>query len=174
MNRRWCVLYAVGLPVAACAPALDWRELRPAGSDVSLLFPCKASQDARQVPLGQRPVQMVLYACRAGGSTWALATAEMHDPARVGPALLELRRAAAGNLGAAKAARELALQVPGATPNPHSARLEIHGRLPDGRNVTEQLAVFARGTQIFQATVLGEQVPPQAADTFFDSLRAGS
>ena len=35
----------------------------------------------------------------------------------------------------------------------------------------EQVAVFARGTQVFQATVLGERMDAEAADTFFGSLR---
>ena len=52
--------------------------------------------------------------------------------------------------------------------------LRLQGRLPDGRAVQMQLAVFARGTQVFQATVLGDAVPDDAAETFFASLRLPS
>ena len=71
----------------ACAPALDWREVRPAGSGITLLFPCKPDSHARQVQLGPHSVRLELHACTAAGTTWALAFADMGDPARVGPAL---------------------------------------------------------------------------------------
>ncbi len=177
MNRRHSVLsvLALGLPLflAACSPALDWRELRPEGTEVVALFPCKANNHAREVSLAQHQVRMVLHACTAGGVTWALAMADLGDPTLVGPSLLELREAAARNLGVELTPSTRDFNVVGATPNPHSARLEIQGRLPDGLAVTEQVAVFAKGTRVFQATALGEELSTEAADTFFDALRAG-
>ena len=71
-------------------------------------------------------------------------------------------------------AKSLDRIIPGATPNDTSRRLRLQGRLPDGRAVQMQLAVFARGTQVFQATVLGDAVPDDAAETFFASLRLPS
>lgn len=160
----------IGL-LTACTPTLDWREVRPEGSGMTLLLPCKPESHARQVSLAQRQVRLVLVACAAGASTWALAFADMADPTAVGPALRELAASAAGNLGAA-GPRTLDLKVVGATPNALSQRIEVRGRLPDGRAVTAQLAVFARGTRVFQATVLGAMPDAQALETFFDSLRA--
>ena len=162
-------LLALGL-LMGCTPALDWRELRPAGSGISLLFPCKPDSHARRVSLGPDAVRLELHACTAGEITWALAFADLSDPARVGPALTELRAAAASNL-AASAAQPLALKVEGATPNPASQRVQLQGRMPDGRVVTEQVAVFAKGTRIFQAVALGPKLDPEAVDTFFGSLR---
>ena len=154
----------------ACTPELNWRELRPAGSGVTLLLPCKPDSHARQVKLGPDSVRLELHACTAAGTTWALAFADMGDPARVGPALLELRRAAAGNVGALES-QSLALEVEGATPNPASQRIQIQGRMPDGRAVTEQVAVFAKGTRVFQAIAMGEKLDAEAADNFFGSVR---
>jgi hypothetical protein len=88
----------------------------------------------------------------------------------VAAALDELRSAAAGNLGTA-ATQPLALRVPGATPNPASGRVLVSGKLPDGTAVQEQVAVFTLGTKVFQATVLGPQLPADAVETFFGSLR---
>ena len=163
----------VAMCLAAWSPALDWRELPADGTDVVALFPCKASSHAREVSLAQRQVRMVLYACTAGEVTWALALADLGDPTLVGPALLELREAAARNLGAEPTSHRLAFNVAGATPNAHSARLEIQGRLPDGLAVTEQVAVFAKGTRVFQATALGEKLSREDADSFFGALRTG-
>ncbi|MGL6113259.1 MAG: hypothetical protein ACRC2B_24470 [Rubrivivax sp.] len=144
--------------------------MHPDDSGLTLLFPCKPDRRARTVSLGSHQVRLALYACTADGSTWALAFADMGDPARVGPALSELRAAAEKNLGAAPQ-RQLALKVEGATPNPMSQRFEIVGRMPDGRAVTEQVALFAKGTRVFQATALGAKLDAEAADSFFGSLR---
>lgn len=159
-----------GASMAACAPALDWREVRPAGAGIALLFPCKPDRHARQVKLGPDAVRLELHACSAAGVTWALAFADLGDPARVGPALMELRSAAASNL-AASAPQVLGLKVEGATPNPASQRMQLQGLMPDGRAVIEQMAVFAKGTRVYQATALGEKLDTDAAESFFGSLR---
>ena len=155
----------------ACTPALDWREVRPPGSGMVALFPCKPSAMTRGVSLAGQTVSLSLHACSAGGQTWGLAHADVVDPARVGAALRELRASAARNLGAA-AGRPLPLAVVGATPHPASGREQIDGRAPDGKALAGQVAVFARGTLVFQATVLGATLPADAADTFFGALRA--
>ncbi len=166
---------ALALPAAlgagGCSPTFDWREARPAGSGFVALFPCKPKTLTRTVPLAGAPVALSMHACSAGGVTWALAHADVGDPARVGPALTELRGTAAANIGAG-AARELPLAVQGRTPNPASARLRLEGRLPDGRAVVEQIALFSRGTVVLQATALGAALPDEAAETFFAALRA--
>lgn len=158
--------------LAACAPALDWRDLRPEGSALRLQLPCKPSGQSRDLPLAGTRVNLALYACSAADQTWGLGVADVADPARVGPALAELAAAAAANLGAASA-ETLPLPVSGATPNAASGRKRLQGRLPDGKPVQMQVAVFTHGTQVFQATVLGERVSEDAAQTFFASLRFG-
>jgi len=161
---------AAALLLAACAPALDWRDVRPEGSELILLMPCKPTVQERRLPLAGSPVRLSLHACSAGGQTWGLAHADIDDPGRVGAALAALRASTAANV-AAGAVERLPLRVPGATPQPASERVRFDGRLPDGQAVQAQLAVFARGTRVFQATVLGEQLPAEAADTFFGSIR---
>ncbi len=160
----------IALSLGACAPSLDWRELRPEGSGAVAMFPCKPTPQSRTLRLAGGPVNMTLLACTAGGTTWALAHADLLDAARVGPALTELRAAAAANLGAS-AATGLPLQVVGATPNPASGRFELVGHLPDGKPVREQMAVFSRGTRVFQATALGGQTGAEALDSFFGGLK---
>ncbi len=162
-----------GVLLVACTPALDWRDIRPEASALQLQLPCRPTAQRRDVPMAGVRVNLALHACAAGGLTWGLGVADVGDPARVGVALAELSGAAQVNLGAAPGTA-MALRVPGATPNSASGRWRLQGRLPDGKPVQMQLAVFAQGTQVFQATVLGEQVSNEAADTFFGSLRLGS
>lgn len=168
--RTWlsaCLAVLVG----ACSPTLDWRELRPQGIGAAFVLPCRPDQQSRKVRLaGAMPV-LTLHVCSAGDVTWALAMADLVDPARVTPALTELGSAAVANLGATDVVT-LPLVVPGATPNPASVRLTLRGQLPDGRPVEEQVALFAIGTRVYQATCLGARLPPQAVETFFAGLRA--
>ena len=185
LSRLRCVrLLVVPLTLVAacalqgCAPTLDWREVRPPASQLLLLFPCKPSAQQRQVQLAGQPVQLTLHACSAGGQTWGLAMADVADPARVAPALAALSAAAAVNIGVAPPAAApsaapaaVPFAVRGATPNSGSQRILLQGKLPDGKPVTLHTAVFTHGTQVFQASVLGEPLVAETADTFFDALR---
>jgi hypothetical protein len=157
--------------IAACSPAQDWRELQPDGSGAALMFPCKPVSHARQVPLDGAPVMLTLHACTAGDEvTYALAVADVADPARVATALQALRDSAAGNV-AAGAPAPLPLDVRGATPNPAAGRAAYAGTRSDGQPVQMQVAVFSKGTRVYQATVIGRQIGTDAADTFFGALR---
>lgn len=171
--RAWLISVALPLGLAACAPALDWREVRPDDSPVLLMLPCKPSILARNVPLAGQTVKLTLHACSAGGQTWALAQADVADPARVTTALQALQATALANLGVANAtaANTLALNVPGATPNVAAARVAAQGQLSDGTRVQEQVAVFSFGTRVFQATVVGQRLSAEAVETFFGALR---
>jgi hypothetical protein len=171
VRRCACAIAAVAaVGFTGCAPALDWREVRPAGSAVVLLFPCRPDVQDRRVALAGPPLRLDLVACSAGGLTWALAYADVGDPGRVGPALAALRTAAAANIGTVAGPNQ-ALRLAGATPHAESGSLQLAGRRPDGAPVRMRLAVFARGTQVFQATVLGAPAPVEAVDGFFASIR---
>ncbi len=154
---------------AACAPALDWRDVRPAGSGVLMQFPCRPTSQQRQLALAGTPVTLVLHACAAGDQTWGLGVADMTDPARVSPALAELRASAAANLSAALGSSAPLLPT-GATPQAGSVRTRLQGKLPDGQAVQMEVAVFAHGTQVFQASVLGRQLRDEGVDTFVASI----
>lgn len=159
--------------LAACAPALDWREVRPAGGDIKLLLPCKPEHQTRSVKLGPDSVRLTLHACNAAGATWALAVGDMTEPGQVGPALDELLASNQRNLSGGDP-ETLPLKVEGATPHPQSRRVRFTGRMPDGRQVNVEVAVFARGMRVYQATLLGERVEAEAVQTFFGNLRPGS
>ncbi len=165
----WVLAGAAGLLVA-CTPSLDWRDVRPEGALVQLQMPCKPNGQSRDVNLGGARVNLALHACAAGQLTWGLAAADMADPARVGPALAELAASAAGNLAAQPAPMQ-PLVINGATPNASSGLQRLSGRLPDGQPAQMQVAIFTRGTWVYQASVLGEKIDEAAAQTYFASLR---
>jgi hypothetical protein len=151
------------LAVVACAPTLDWREVRPAGSQLLLMFPCKPTSQARQVLLAGQTVSMVVHACRAGEVTWALAQTDVGDPARVGPVMAELRVAAQTKMGAPTQAWQALPSAIGATPNVQSGQASFATVGPAG--------LFAHGTWVFQASVLGAVIPAEGLGNYFGSLR---
>lgn len=174
-RRRRCsaglVAAAVLASLAACSPALDWREVRAPGAAVVLLMPCKPGAQQRELRLAGAPVVLSLQACSAGGQTWALASADVGDPARVAPALQELLAASAGKLNLAVPAGD-AFAPPGSTPQPQARRVRLAASAPDGAPLQLESAVFSHGSWVFQATVLGSKADAEAADSFFASLRA--
>lgn len=174
--RRVRVLGAASIlafGLSACSPALDWREVRPEGSGAVAWFPCKPASQSREVLLAGVNVRLTLHACAAGQVTYALAHGDIRDPARVGAALVELQASAVTNVvGIVQAQR--AARVEGSTPNPAAMRVSLSGRRPDGTALHEELAVFARGTRVYQVMLLGEQLSPEAIDTFFDGVSLAS
>lgn len=156
--------------LAACSPALDWRQIRPEGLGIEVSFPCRPASLARTVPLGGQPVNMILHACSTDGLTFGLASAELSDVRQVDAALAELIDAAARNILATMDAEGNA-NVPGMTPSARARRVRLAGRMPDGRAVFEHVAVFARGARVYQATLLGNGPPAEVVETFFAGLK---
>jgi hypothetical protein len=157
--------------VTACAPTFDWRDWRGSGTPLQAQFPCKPASHARSVMLAGAKVEMAMHACTAGDITFALTHADLADPALVGPALTELARAAALHLQATAPARTQTLSVPGMTPQAQAVTMLLSGRLAPDRPVQERLALFAHGTRVYQATMIGSSLNDPAQEQFFGALR---
>ena len=164
----WWAAAALGPALSGCAPPMDWREVRAGAVVVAL--PCRPSVYERAVPLAGSTPAFRLQACSAGGSTWALADADLADPARVTPALQQLGRSVADNTSA-KVLRDEPWELPGATPNPQSRRISVEGRRPDGRPVRQHSVVFALATRVVQVSVVGDAPDGQDIDTLLASIR---
>jgi hypothetical protein len=163
-----CVIAAV-FGLAACSPALNWREVRPEGTGLQAMFPCKPQRLARSVPLAGAPVQMRLASCVADGAIYALGYASVDDVTRIAPALAQLRDAAADNIGAT-VSTPAPFSVSGMTPNALAQRWSLQGRSADEKAVQEEMALFTKGTMVFQATLIGPKIDGAAASDFFDGL----
>lgn len=137
------------------------------------MLPCKPNVSARPVQLAGQAVQLSMLACKAEDLTWALAAADVVEPARVLPALQALHVSTVDNLQG-RVVKATPTGVRGSTPHAALARVLVQGRRPDGTPASGQFVVFAHGTQVFQAIVMGTAVPEPAAQTFFDALRVGS
>ncbi len=172
MSRRAkALIFSLLCAAGACTPTLDWRDVRPQGAVLQALFPCKPDVHARQVALAAVVVEMILYACSAGGATYAVGFADIGNAQRVEAALAQLWAAAAGNIDAKGAHAVAPLRIEGMAPDGQAVRQAFAGRLADGQQVQEQAAVFARGTQVYQVTMVGHQLDADAIETFFGALR---
>lgn len=169
-----CVTSAtVVVTLAACVPTLNWREIQPEGSELFAMFPCKPERFARGVQLGGTKVEMRMSSCVVNGVTYAVAHASIAEPAKVAVAMTELRAAITANI--AGSASELgAVSVPGMTPNPLAQRVTLKGHGADGEALQEQAVFFAKGLRVYQASIVGPKIDPEAADTFIAGLRFAS
>ena len=169
MRLLACATAGMLVALAACSPSLDWRELLVDGTDLVAVFPCRPHRVTRTLALAGRTVHMQMASCTDDGVTYAVSWADLGDPAAVRPALEALRRSAAANLGTSEGTFvPFAPRV--ATPSEAAARIEIAGRLPDGRAVREGAAFFALGMRVYQASLIGEAPSRAAIDGFLAGL----
>lgn len=163
----------LAVALAACSPALDWREFTPEGSGVKVSFPCRPDRHARAVVVAGASVRMEMWVCEAAGSTFAVGFFDVPDPMQATASLREIQAVMLANVRGALASSAPA-KVIGMTPNLQALRVSGAGQLPDGRAVQVHAAYFARGLRVYQATLIGARPQPQAVETFFDGLRLPS
>lgn len=163
-------LLLIAALLCACSPALDWRQVAPPELGVQAMLPCRPASLTREVPVLQGRSEMVMYACSAAGSTFALSSLTLSDVRDVTSAIDFLLESAARNLRASLGQAQPS-EVPGMTPNPRAGRLVLKGQRPDGSAVTEHLLVFVRGARVCQASVVGDAPDESAVSTFFSSLK---
>jgi len=168
-----CALLALAGALLACAPGLNWREVRPEHAGLSLLFPCKPeveSRPLRAASAGLPALEMGLAVCMAEGARFSLAWADVDEPAKVASALAQMRESLAAKLHAhAEAATPLSLA--GMTPSPEALTQALRGGQVEGRNVQAEVAVFARGLRVYQLVRLGPQAGGPAWESFLSSVK---
>lgn len=163
------------LGLAACSPTLNWREVRADTSTLRFLLPCKPDKAQKQVPLGPSEVQLNMLGCEAGGATFAVAWAELAPGADTAAVLSQWERLTLQNMRASSPSESPVesqpLKVIGAGNAPAPRLLLATGQTADGKPVQGRAAYFSSGSQIFQAVMYAPKIAPEAADTFFSSLR---
>lgn len=167
--RRWSGLCLSGL-LLACSPALNWREVRAEAGGLSALLPCKPDRASKAVPLGGPSTQLVMMGCEAAGAVFVLSVADLGDASRAAEVLGQWQALTLSHMRAAQPQQRAAL-VMGADLQPAPVLLTALGSHPDGRAVEGQALFFARGSRVFQATIYATRVSPEAAETFFASIK---
>ena len=160
------------MSLAACSPAFNWREVRPDNTRLSLLLPCKPDKAKKVVPLGGQPTTLSMLGCDAGGATFAVAVADVGDAAKAALVLEQWQSLTLINMKAVPATREvLPLKILGLPAGASVSRVAARGQRIDGTAVAGQAAYFAQGSQVFQVVMYAPKITPEAADTYFSSLK---
>jgi hypothetical protein len=166
---RTCA-WAAALLASACTPTYDWRDVRPEGGDVTLMFPCSPDRYERAVNLAGERVSMRMLVCAAGGTTYALSALVLAPGVDIAGRLERLRDAAVANVQG-DAPRLHSWSAPPELAAAGATRLETHGKLPDGSAVIEHAAFFARGSTAYQASVVGAKPDGESVETFLGSIK---
>lgn len=156
--------------LAACNPTFNWREVRVDPPGLLAMLPCKPDKGARTVPMAGREVSLNVLGCETGGATFALMQADIGDAARTGEVLAQWRVATLLNMRAA-ASRQEPFLPPGAVAVANSVHVVASGQRADGSAVESHAAYFARGSHVFQAVIYADRLKPEAAETFFSSIK---
>ena len=163
-------LLALALGLSACSPGLNWRQVRADAAPLSMLLPCKPDRAQKTVPLGGKPTVLSMVGCEAEGATFALSVVDIGDASQTAPVLAQWQALSLSHMRGT-APVQTPIQIAGASAQPAPVRVVAQGQQADGRKVEGQAVYFARGSQLFQAVVYAPRMPPEAADTFFASLK---
>ncbi len=166
---RFLINAAVALTVlTACNPTFNWRDVRPEGTRLALLMPCKPDKAQRTVPMAGQPTEINLLSCDAGGATFAVSVADVQETSKVAAALAQWQSATLANIKAVPG-QEAALKLPGLASG--AVMVKATGQRANGQTITSQAAYFAQDSRIFQAVMYADNVAPEVADTFFTGLK---
>ena len=172
--RAVCSLLAMtGLLLASgCSPKLNWRDVQPSNTGLTLLLPCKPNQGEKIVPLGGRPTKMTMMGCDAGGATFAVAVADLGDAPNVPEVLSQWQALTLTNMQATPTTTQSRpLRVPGASSEPAPVLVLAQGLQPDGSAVNGWAAYFTKGSQVVQVVMYATAIEPVAAEIFFASIK---
>jgi len=167
---RFSIYAVVALAcLTACNPTFNWRDVRPDGTQLALLMPCKPDAAQRTVPMAGQPTALALLSCDAGGVTFAVTVADVKTPDKVSAALDQWQSATLANMQAAPATPGATFKLPGLASA--GVLVKATGQRANGQVVSGQAAYFAQGSQVFQVVLYADKVSPDVAETFFSGLR---
>lgn len=172
-SRFLCFL-AIVLPLAACSPKHEWREVRGSNAPFSILMPAKHASMVRDVNLGGVIVPMTMSAAEVEGVTFAIGHAVMADPAAAQAALAAMKTAMINNIGGAVRDAAPSAAAPSANPAPQQAGGDIEAKgTVRGQPWLMKARFVARGQRVYQAVVMGPEksFSREAADTFLESFK---
>lgn len=162
---------ALGL-LAACQPALNWRDVRLDNTPLRVQLPCKPDRASRAVAMAGQNLQLHVAGCDAGGATFAVMQADLPQPQLAAVVLAQWRQATLLNMRATSL-QDAAFVPTGAYNLPQSLLTQAVGRRPaaaGGAAVQARAVWFSNGAQVFHAVLYADAIEPAVADTFFASL----
>lgn len=168
--RRLLAALSLLAVLAACHPALNWREVRGSDAPYTVLLPAKPASFTRPVDLNGLQVEMSMTAAEVDGVSYAVASARVPDAGQRKAALAAMQEAMLRNIGASgPQQREVVLD--GGAP---AIEVMARGHAGAAKRPVAMHARFAQhGERVYQAVALGpaDALTPEAAETFLESFR---
>lgn len=161
--------------LSACSPKLDWRDYRSNDAPFTALFPDKPATFTRTIDLDGMSVSMTMTAAEVDGTTFAVGSAEVADPAKARAALNAMKVALVRNIGGTVKSEKTASadsSANGVMQQKTSIDMEASG----SRNGVPMLLAgrfLARDKRIYQVIVLGpeKRVVRDSIETFLGSVK---
>ena len=167
---RFLIFAALALAsLAACNPTFNWRDVRPYGTQLALLMPCKPDKAQKTVPMAGQPTELMLLSCDAGGVTFAVTVADVKDVSKVAVTLAQWQNATLANIKAAPTTPGVPFKLAGSASG--AVIVKAIGQRANGQAVSSQAAYFAQGSQVFQAVMYADKISPDVAETFFSGFK---
>lgn len=165
------------LLLGACAPAYNWREVRPTDPLVAVMLPGKPAALTQRILLDGRELVMSMSGAKVDENSFTVACAALPtDEVAVRESVLAAMRAGMlRNIGGTEERAEpmqvMMIDAAGATlARLNASRSLVKGKV-QGRAMTMQAIFVATDKRACQAVALGPALPEEEARVFLDSLR---
>jgi hypothetical protein len=165
-ERTLTAALAAAVALAACSPALNWRQVPL--ERISAFLPCKPDRAQRTLRLGERDVTLSMAGCEAAGALFAVSHIPLADTTATAGLVQDWRAAMLANIRATAVVESPLTVPPGFTA---ASRIAVQGQRPDGSPVQGQLVWLVSGSDVFHFAVYGERLTPELVDTFFSDTK---
>ena len=155
------------MTLGACSPTFNWREVRPEGTSLKALFPCKPESASRTVNVGGQEARLIMLSCDVNQQTFALGALTLGSEDQVPDATEALKKASLASLKTP--AGQDKLWRANARVSPAVTGWQATGVRHDGSAVEAHVLNFHKGAQVFQAAVYGPATS-EVLTTWVDGL----
>lgn len=152
--------------LAACAPALNWRQVTL--DRITLLLPCKPDRAQRSLRLGQRDVTISMAGCEADGVLFAVSHIHQPDAASAVLTASEWRTATLANIRATSVVEK---KMPSIATTYAATQLFAQGVRPDASAVNSQLVWLVAGEDVFHVAAYATKLRPEQTDNLFSDIK---
>ncbi len=166
-------LALVGLLLAACSPAYDWREVNDMESGYSITFPDKPVKVSRPMTIAGESVELTLQSAKVGDGYFAVGTVPLTPAqmAKSGPLLDTLRLAMQNNIGVKETPAKTVT-----TAGVAWQEVLAQGQMTGGRPALLHARFAVIGSRLMEVIAMGDpdRLPVEVRDQWFGSLRLQS
>lgn len=170
MVLRRLLVVTSALCIAACSPALNWREVRL--QHLVATLPCKPDHARRTVQLASQEVAMDMLGCEADGALFAISHVRLDREARTDAVRADWRQQTLATMRAASV-RELPFRLTPPAPaagTPTTHLLAAQGQRPDGAAVAARLLWLDSGSDLYHVAVYANPLSEERVEMLFSGL----